>query len=327
MLELKRKFLLHRLMDDVVVDKTVSGGGGDKTDTTTTTDGGKGGGGGDKTDVTGAFGDWTKTVDTYVTSRKGDDKLKARLTRYSDPGALIDAHLTLQEDISKGVFKRGLKADAKAEEVTKWRQENGIPETPDKYEIKLTGDRKVLPADKPLIEAVLAKFHTQNAPPALASAAVDAYYDIQQTLQDNLKRQDAETKAKTEHQLRVEWQGNYEPYKRDIEAFLDMAPKDVRDRLKGARLVDGTPLTEDVASNRWLLATARQVNPVSTVVPFGDSAGMQNAIESELAEIKKCMAAPPKSADWKRYHKGPEGEKMQARYRDLIDAQNAAKAK
>ena len=269
----------------------------------------------------GAFGDWGKTVEAYDGARKGEGKLKGVLGRYADFGAFADAHLSLQQKISKGEFKAGLKADAKPEEVAEWRKQNGIPETADKYEIKLGGDRKVLKEDKTYVDAILNKVHGKNVNNEVASTVVEAYYDIQTQMMNDRQRQDSEIRAATEHTLRVEWGGNYEPFINDINAFIDMAPKDVRDRLRGGRLMDGTPIMEDPPTKRWLLATARAINPVSTVVPLGNADQMSGAIETEIAQIKKDMGAKKGTDAWKSYWKD---DARQARYRDLIDAQAKA---
>lgn len=344
MLYLKRKFLLHRLMDGEGGDGGKKTGGGDAGGSggsggdagagdgkradgagKTGDDAGAGGDGNKGNDANaGAFGDWGKTVEAYDGARKGEGKLKGVLGRYADFGAFADAHLSLQQKISKGEFRSSLKADAKPEEVTAWRKENGIPEEPGKYDIKLTGDRKVLPQDKGYVETILGKLHGQNANSQIASAVVDTYYDLQTQMVQDRQKQDAVVAAATEHQLRVEWGGKYEPNINDVNAFLEMAPKDVRDRLKGGRLADGTPIIHDVSTQRWLLSIARQANPVSSVVPLGDSAGMHSAIESEIGQIEKMMRAGKKTDEGKKYWGDPA---MQARYRDLLDARSAGKAK
>ena len=267
----------------------------------------------------GAFGDWGKITEAYDKARNGEGKHKGVLGRYTDFGAFADAHLSLQNKISKGEFRSTVKPDpAKVEEMVKWRAENGVPEAPDKYDIKLSGDRKVLKEDKAYIDTILAKVHGQNVNSQVASAVVETYYDLQTQMKNDRQAQDTAIRAATEHALRVEWGGNYEPFNNDINAFVDMAPKDVRDRLRGGRLADGTPIMEDAATKRWLLATARAINPVSSVVPLGNADQMSGAIESELTQIKKDMGAKKGSDAWKSYWKD---DARQARYRDLLDAQ------
>ena len=49
---------------------------------------------------------------------------------------------------------------------------------------------------------------------------------------------------------------------------------------------------------------------------------MGKTIEAELTDMRKLMADPNS-----KYYKGPEAEKLQARYRDLIDADSKMKQK
>ena len=83
-----------------------------------------------------------------------DKKLK-KLGRYASPQAALDALFNAQARISSGELKAPLKEDATPEEKAAWRAENNIPETPDKYELKLSDGLIVGDADKPLVDDFL----------------------------------------------------------------------------------------------------------------------------------------------------------------------------
>ncbi len=66
---------------------------------------------------------------------KGDEKKLKSLQRFASPEALTDSYMSAAERIRSGELKTVLPKDAKPEELAAWRKENGIPETPDKYDL------------------------------------------------------------------------------------------------------------------------------------------------------------------------------------------------
>jgi hypothetical protein len=104
-----------------------------------------------------------------------------------------------------------------------------------------------------------------------------------------------------------------------IDGLLTQIPEDGKNLLMGARLADGTPLGSNPKIQRWLANLAREVNPVATIIP-GSGTNSAQALESELANIQKLMG--DKTSE---YWKGPNAEKMQARYRDLLNVQEKMK--
>jgi hypothetical protein len=50
---------------------------------------------------------------------------------------VADAHLSLQQQLSSGEYVKRLPKDAKPEQVAEWRKNNGIPESPEKYDFNL----------------------------------------------------------------------------------------------------------------------------------------------------------------------------------------------
>jgi hypothetical protein len=100
-----------------------------------------------------------------------------------------------------------------------------------------------------------------------------------------------------------------------IEGLLDTAPAGVKDLIKFGRLSDGTPIMANPDTIRWFNNMAREINPVTTVVPNA-GANVSGAIDDEIAKIEKTMRT-----DRKAYN---ADDKMQARYRDLLSARERA---
>jgi hypothetical protein len=102
-----------------------------------------------------------------------------------------------------------------------------------------------------------------------------------------------------------------------MKGFIQTIPEEARDLFMNARGNDGNALLNNPAFARWLIATARTINPTATVVP-GAGANIAGAIDDEIASIEKVM-----KTDRKAYN---SDEKMQKRLRDLYDAKQRAQA-
>ena len=83
-------------------------------------------------------------------------------------------------------------------------------------------------------------------------------------------------------------------------------------------MADGTMLKDNVAVQQFLLDMALTFNPASTLTP-GQGGDVNASIEDELDTIKKYMRTNRKEYD--------KDEKMQARYRELLTAQENAAAR
>lgn len=253
--------------------------------------------------------DWATLRDKYA---KGDEKILKRLSRYSSQEAVIDALLAAQNKISSGTLRSTLPENATKEEMAAWREENGIPADTSGYDLK---DIPLSPEAKAGADEFLKAAHAVNMTPAQVKAAVAWSAQRAEAQLEARQLQDQQITAEADELLREEWGAETKLNKNMILGLLDTAPEGVKDRIMGGRLADGTPITSDVKTLRWLAGIAREINPVATVVP-GAGTNSAQVIETEMATMQKLMG-DPKSAYWK----GPEAEKMQARYRDLITVQ------
>ena len=86
-------------------------------------------------------------------------------------------------------------------------------------------------------------------------------------------------------------------------------------------LADRTPIRASPDAWKWLVQMEREINPAATVVP-GATGDPGKSVEGELIELKKEMANTNGP-----YWKGPEAEKKQARYRQLLDVHERLKQK
>ncbi len=321
MLYLKRKFKLHRLMEE---EKGGEGAGG--------TGGGEGGGnaGGEGAAGGGAAGagsggegggegkdeDLGKAWETLKSKYVGDDKTKsAVLGRYASFEDLANAQVALRERMAKGEIKVVLPKNATEDQVKAWRTENGIPESPDKYEIK-RGDKPLPAEDLEMVKPFLERAHKANMSPQHVQESVDGFQEFIGKRVEAMKAKDSQDVEEVTNKLTVEWGSNYGKNKAMIEGLLTTLPASVAKTFQQARLPDGRGLLNHPDMMKGLLNWASEINPSGTVVP-GGGGDLAGSIETELAAIRKVMAT-----DRKAYNK--DG-KMQARMRELLSAQQKAK--
>lgn len=249
----------------------------------------------------------------------GDEKVLKQLERYATPDQVAKALIETKRKISAGEFKKPLAADASPEDVAAWRQENGIPESFDKYEVKLSNGMVIGEEEKPFVDEFLKVAHEVNATPETVNKMLGWYYETTDARAEEQIQSDLAFKREAEETLRTEWGADYKTNLNLLNSVFDTAPEGLKQNLMSARLADGTVLGNNPEALKFLAGLAREINPIATVVP-GAGAGAASAIVDELAKLTK-MSANPTSDYWK----GPAAEKNQARMRQLLEAQDRIK--
>ena len=149
--------------------------------------------------------------------------------------------------------------------------------------------------------------------------AIAWYGQQQEATLAKLAQADDEFKGQATDQLREMWVG--QDYYRNMNAaksLVQQLPKDFQDIFSSARTTDGKILGDHPTILATMAQLAREINPAATVVPAGVQ-DVGKAIDTELAEIRQVMRD-----DRNRYNKD---EKMQARYRELLNTQEKIKAR
>jgi hypothetical protein len=249
---------------------------------------------------------------------KGDKTVANILGRYATPADAIQSAIEMRKKISSGEIRMPLPKDAKPEDVAKWRADNGIPESPDKYQLTLRDGLSIGKEDKPIIDGFLKAMHEKNTSPDVASAAVDWYYSEVERRTEERATQDKALASEAQEALRQEWGAEYRTNLNVVENLLSTMPKEMVDEFKFGRLANGTPIMASPAAIKWMLNMNLQLNPHSKVVP--NSAGnAASAIDDEIGQIEKTMKTDRKTYD--------KDEKMQARLRELYGAREGLKAR
>lgn len=245
------------------------------------------------------------------------DYLK-RLDRYTSPKAMADALIAAQNKIRSGELKAPTQFPVKGtdEEKATWRKDNGLPEAPDKYDLKFESGLVIGDDDKPTVDKFLAAAHADNLAPSAVKTAVKWYFDEREARIQEQQESDATLKEATEDALRAEWGGDYKRNLAMVKGLVQMAPPEISDQIMHARMPGGVAIFNDPNVLRWLSGIARVVNPAATVVP-GDGQAAHDAISDEITKLEKMMG-DKRSAYWK----GNDADKNQARYRDLVTARD-----
>lgn len=255
-----------------------------------------------------------------------DEKELPQVERYQSPKDVWKKARELEKKLSGGEYKFAKPYPEKgtAEEQLAWRREAGIPEAPEKYELK---DKNGLPL-KDEIKAAnlqLLKFaHSRNLPPAVVNDIVNYGIESEAQAVKADAEQDAVEAQECEDALRKEW-GNerFRGNQNRIDNFLSKAPKALQEVLAKTRLANGKLLKNDPLAQQWLLNIALEGDPATTLVP-GASGNVATSIDDEINKIKGWMTAPKGSPDSKKYW---GDENVQKRYRELLAAQEHYKQK
>lgn len=247
----------------------------------------------------------------------GEDKeLLGFLGRYASKDAALKAFKKTNDDIKKGVYRKPLSDDPTPDEIAAYRKDFGVPDKPEGYLEKLPEGLVIGDDDRPMVESFLAKMHSANAPAAVTSAALDAYYELVDQQAAAESEANATAKAAGEDALRSEWGGDYRRNLNILQSHLSTLPEAVTAAITGGRGPDGIALANNPEIIKWLTGLALESNPVATVVP-GAGANQESAIADEIATIERTMREnrPAYNRD----------EKMQTRYRELLTARERIK--
>jgi len=288
-----------------------------------------------KTVYTGAQEAWKKAnpygddpwrgIATEFATKDGkvDEKLLTRVKRYATPADALNAHIALQNKIAAGEMRSTLPPNATEEQVKAWRTENGIPESPDKYELKLKDGLVIGEEDRPIIDAFLKSAHGANMTAQQASQAVDWYYEEVERQTAQRAELDKQLAAKAQDALRAAWGNEYRTNENMVLGLLDGAPAGVKDQIMHGRLADGTPIMSHPETMMWLRQLAGEINPVTAIIPNAGG-NIVGAIEDEIKQIETWMKAPRTSPEGKKYW---DDVKVQERYRALLDAKERSSKK
>lgn len=237
----------------------------------------------------------------------GEDKTLQNIAgRYASPEALFKGYVALQNDISSGRLRKSLGENPSDEDVKSYRESNGIPVEPSKYEIK---NVEISEENKEVFEDLTKVAHSANLTNDQLNSMVAYFQDYEQEIEQARSELDQEEQDQARVDLKVEWGGNYDKNMNKITAWMDKyMPEKVREAFQVARMPDGTRLFNQPDVVRGFADAAVAEFGQHTVLS-GDYDSFQG-IEGRIAEIQHIMRT-----DRKQYN---SNQAMQDEFRELL---------
>ena len=218
-----------------------------------------------------------------------------------------------QDKIRKGELSNGLPENPSDEQVAEWRDANGVPEAPDKYELSLDEGLVLGDEDNRILDGVFKAAHESNIPASAMSAMTNAMLAGREAESEAMEAQDGVDSQTTSRQLKDAWKGDYQANLNMVQGLVGQLPSSIRDEFAGARMADGKAMFNSPEVMVFFADMARKLNPAGTVVP--NSANPTQAISDEIAKLEGRMG----DTDW---HKDTAS---QARIQQLYKARDDMK--
>jgi hypothetical protein len=242
----------------------------------------------------------------------GDKNLAKEFERYTDPKALAKSWREQKATISKGLPKASLPENATPEQLAEWRQANGIPESPDKYEVKLPNGMVIGEQDRPLVDKFLGRMHAKNTPPELVNEALSTYYEMQEDQAAQMAEAVKASRVEAEEALRADWGPEFRSnVNAGTSLLVGTFGEEMANAIMAATDEYGIPLGNKAAFLKGVAALAKEANPAAGVLPAGTD-GSLGSLEAEKAKLDKRMRED--RAGW--YKDGA----AQERYQKIVDA-------
>lgn len=219
----------------------------------------------------------------------GDEKIMAKLKRYTNPQNAMKAWLSADQKIRSGEYKRGIAEDATDEEKAEWRKANGIPEKPEDYAVPEVKGHEWTDADKPLMNAFMSSMHAKHATQEQIDAMLQTYVSV--TAEAKVARAEADKTAEIEviDHLRTQWGNDYRTNTRLMQRALsdpELMPGGLGEVFKNARGPDGKMLKHNPAFAEWLGNLALDTYGAGAMVN-GDAETSLTSRETELANMMR----------------------------------------
>lgn len=249
--------------------------------------------------------------DNWATLAAGNDDKKAqRISRYASPQALADALIEAQDKIRSGGLKVPFPVDGDDAAKARWRTENGIPETADKYQIQLADDMVIGEGDKQMFNEFLQEAHAENLPPSAVNKVASWYFAKQEAAMAEQAKLDDTSLRTAKSELMQEWGGGYESNLEEIGNHLvAQFGSEMAATLHSARMPDGRLLGNVPEFARAMLKQARELNPGAVLVP--GASNQVSAVGDRIKQIEGVLRDNP-DAYWR-------DDKMQAEFAKLLE--------
>lgn len=239
------------------------------------------------------------------------EKRTNQLNRITDYPSLLQSWFSAQDKIRQGMVSSGLPADATPEQLSAYREANGIPMEASGYKFE---NPMISETDREILNGVSAIAHKYNIPQKALEDIVNANMEGRKAALEKLEARDGVESQQATQILKQQWGADFERNRNIVDSMVNSLPESVREDFVGARLADGKALFNSPEMLHFFADMQRKVNPMATVIDI-NSANPVGDMDSEIKAIEAKMGTDAYFKD----------EKMQARYRQLISARDAMK--
>jgi hypothetical protein len=273
--------------------------------------------------------DWRSKFAEHVAAgdKKAAEREMKRLERIADPAAVYGMYRELEAKFSQGGLTKIPGKDAAPEEIKAFQKAIGVPETAKDYveNLSLPNGLKLGDQDKQIASDFAEAMHKAGAPQSVMNEAYGWYLKNEELRAAAIDQQDDTNKTQSLQALKEEWGPAFQRNTNAISSLFAYAPggADMQNdgalfnRLLGGRMADGRIIGDDPDMVKFLVAIAKEVNPVATVVESADGSG--KGIDDEIKEIENLMRT-----DRRAYN---NDTKKQARYLELVEARGKHRAR
>lgn len=234
-----------------------------------------------------------------------DEKELKRLESLSSPQDIWKKYRNMESEYSKRQPRLEYSPDMPPEKLSEWRKQEGIPESPDKYNFEYDDGLVIGEADQPFIKDFAEYAHKSNLPESAVKESVRWYLERQAQAEQEYAQKNYDFQVSNLADLRQEWgpefQGNLNALN---ELFTDHP--DIKDLLFGAVDSEGLKIGNNAQMVRWAVDIAKKLNPTATFTSQLGEGGIKG-VESRIAEIEGMMGT---EAYYKNPALGQEYEKL-----------------
>lgn len=234
--------------------------------------------------------DWRQQLATQTAGEEGDSgKILKQLERYSSMDAVVKALMEGKETIRSGQIKADTRPEESAgpEALAAWREERGVPDTPDGYEMKAPEGVILGENDKAIFDGMREHFHNNDMSADQANGLVESWLASNEAMRTAAEQKQQQQLTDAKSALRDTWGSDYKANIGILDNLLGQMPDETRQLFEYGTLADGSPLTSNAAIVSWLVQKEREANPVATSVPTG--AGTIQTVNDEIKQLESRM--------------------------------------
>lgn len=221
----------------------------------------------------------------------GDEKLLKQLNRYKTPEAISKAFKEASKKAREGSQPLQLKEGASEEEIAKYREAIGIPESVEDYPGAFREEFEASEADAVVLTDFKAAMHESNVDPKAAAAALDWYQDLAVKQRQDMDSHLVKVAKETEKQLRDEMGGEFDGNMGAIrELMTAQLGQDGFSDMMDMRLMDGSRLQDNPEFVKMMAQVSTDYYG-SNAIYDGDIESTSKSVDDRISEIMELRVS------------------------------------